>query len=169
VSHSSSRVVSVRLAELSDFDRVWEIFHAVVRTGDTYAYDPATPKEQARDIWMAKDIRTYVAVVGNRIEGTYILKPNQPGLGSHIANAGFMVDPTTQTKGIGTQMCEHALIEAKALGYQAMQFNFVISSNERAVALWKRLGFSIIGTSPQAFRHSQKGLVDVYIMHRSLE
>ena len=118
---------------------------------------------------MGHGVRTYVALVGDRIEGTYILKPNQPGLGSHVANAAFMVDPLTKVKGVGTQMGQHALTEAKSLGYQAMQFNFVISTNDRAVALWERLGFSIIGTSPKAYRHMRFGLVDAYIMHRFLE
>ncbi len=161
--------MSIRLADTSNFDRIWEIFHVVVETGDTFAYDPAITKEQAKETWMARGVRTYVALVGDKIEGTYILKPNQPGLGSHVANAAFMVDPATNAKGIGTQMGRHALTEAKSLGYQAMQFNFVISTNERAVALWKRLGFSIIGTSPKAYRHAQLGLVDAYIMHRFLE
>ncbi|MET0514501.1 MAG: GNAT family N-acetyltransferase [Nitrospiraceae bacterium] len=161
--------MSIRLAETSNFDRIWEIFQAVVETGDTYAYDPAITKEQAKETWMGRDVRTYVALIGSKIEGTYILKPNQPGLGSHVANAAFMVDPAANGKGIGTQMGQHALTEAKSLGYQAIQFNFVISTNKRAVALWKRLGFSIIGTSPKAYRHAQLGLVDVYIMHRSLE
>ena len=158
----------IRLAEETEFDRIWEIFHAVVKSGDTYAFDPETTKEQARDIWMGKNVRCYVACLNGKIEGTYFLKPNQPGLGSHVANAGFMVDPTTSLKGIGTQMAQHAIAEARRLGFQAMQFNFVVSTNERAVALWKRLGFSIIGTSPKSFRHKKLGLVDTFIMHQFL-
>jgi L-amino acid N-acyltransferase YncA len=161
--------MSIRLAEPSDFDQIWKIFHAIVKSGDTYAYDPTTTKEQAREIWTGKGVRTYVALVGKRIKGTYILKPNQPGLGSHVANAAFMVDPATKSKGVGTQMGKHAMAEAKSLGCKAMQFNFVISTNERGVALWKRLGFSIIGTSPKAYRHILYGLVDAYVMHRLLE
>ncbi|ULA62806.1 MAG: hypothetical protein LZF86_70007 [Nitrospira sp.] len=132
---SAADPLSIRLAEPADFDRIWEIFSRVIQTGDTYAYAPSTTKEQARDAWMGQGLRTYVALAGDKIEGTYILKPNQPGLGSHVANAAFMVDPLTAGNGIGTQMGRHALTEAKTLGYRAMQFNFVISTNDRAVAL----------------------------------
>jgi len=110
----------------------------------------------------------YVAVEGEQIVGSYYLKPNQPGLGSHIANAGFMVAEGQSGKGIGRTMGLHALEEARRTGFQAMQFNFVVSTNTRAVALWQSLGFSIIGTVPQAYRHRMLGLVDIHIMHRFL-
>lgn len=164
-----SAPANIRPATISDFDRIWEIFHSVIKTGDTYAYSPDTPKEYARESWFGKGVHPYVAIVDGKIEGTYIIKANQPGLGSHVANASFMVDPETKVRGIGTQMGHHALSEAKRLGFQAMQFNFVISTNERAVELWKRLGFKIIGTAPKAYRHATLGLVDALIMHRFLD
>ena len=158
--------MEIRKAQESDFDGIWEIFHEVVREGDTYAYDPQTTREQARAIWMSPS--TYVAVEAGQIVGTYILKPNQPGLGSHVANAGYMVRRGVSGKGIGSALCEHSMEEARRMGFLAMQFNFVVSTNERAVALWQRMGFAILGTLPKAFRHSRLGLVDAYIMHRTL-
>ena len=158
----------LRLAEPSDFERIWEIFHAVIQGQDTWYYDPATSKEQAREIWMDPKIRTFVATFDGRVEAMYFLRPNAPGLASHVCNAGYMVDPHTHSHGLGSQMCEHSILEAKRLGYRAMQYNFVVSTNQRAVELWKRMGFSIIGTSPQAFRHGEKGYVDAYVMHRFL-
>jgi ribosomal protein S18 acetylase RimI-like enzyme len=107
-------------------------------------------------------------VSDERILGTYILKANQPGLGSHVANAGFMVAPSAQGRGIGRTMGEHCLREAQRLGFRAMQFNFVVSTNETALRLWKDLGFSIVGRLPGAFRHAQEGFVDVYVMYRRL-
>lgn len=153
----------IRKATEADWDQIWVIFHAVVKQGETYAYDPETPENQARETWLPY---AYAAFEGNRIVGTYMMKPNQPGLGSHVANAGFMVSPDHEGKGIGRRMGLHSLGEAKNAGYEAMQFNFVVSVNTRAVALWQSLGFSIVGTVPKAFRHAKLGLVDVYVMHR---
>ena len=117
---------------------------------------------------MAEGRATYVACVGERIVGTYILKPNQLGLGSHVANASYMVASGARGQGIGRLMCEHSLEEARQAGFLAMQFNIVVSTNEAAVRLWKRCGFNVVGTLPQAFRHRELGLVDAYIMHRFL-
>lgn len=158
----------IRPAEAADFDGIWEIFHAVVEKGDTYVYDPATTKEEARAIWMGLGLRTYAALLNGEIVGTYILRANQPGLGSHVANAGYMVHPGHSGKGIGRALCEHSLDEARAAGFLAMQFNAVVSTNETAVALWKKMGFAIVGTVPKAFRHRTGGLVDLYVMHRFL-
>lgn len=158
----------IRPAEAADFDGIWEIFHAVVEKGDTYVYDPATTKEEARSIWMAPGLRTYAALLDGEVVGTYILKANQPGLGSHVVNAGYMVHPARSGKGIGHALCEHSLDEARKAGFLAMQFNAVVSTNENAVALWKKMGFEIVGTVPKAFRHRTRGLVDLYVMHRFL-
>lgn len=161
-------MITIRKAEETDFDAIWRIFHEVVRRGDTYTYDPETTREQAHSIWMSSEHATYVACVDDRIAGTYILKPNQSGLGSHVANAGYMVGTDVRGKGVGMAMCEHSLEEARRMGFHAMQFNIVVSTNESAVALWKKLGFSIVGTLPQAYRHRELGLVDAYVMHRFL-
>lgn len=161
-------MIAIREAEEADFDAVWRIFHQVVRRGDTYTYDPETTREQAHSIWMPGGHKTYVACVDERIVGTYILKQNQPGLGSHVANAGYMVSADARGKGVGRAMCEHSLEEARRMGFHAMQFNIVVSTNESAVALWEKCGFSIVGTLPQAYRHRELGLVDAYVMHRFL-
>ena len=158
----------IRRAADSDFDGIWEIFHAVVEKGDTYAFDPGTTKEQARGSWMAPGLSTYVALLDGEVVGTYILKPNQPGLGSHVANAGYMVHPGRAGRGIGRALCEHSLDEARRAGFLAMQFNAVVSTNEPAVALWRKMGFTVIGTVPKAFRHRELGLVDLLVMHRFL-
>jgi L-amino acid N-acyltransferase YncA len=161
-------MIEIRPATDADFKGIWRIFHTVVVSGDTYAFDPGTNEEQAFRIWMSPDLRTYVATSQGKIVGTYLLKPNQPGLGCHVANAAFMVDPVARGQGLGEAMGRHALEEAKRLGYRAMQFNFVVSMNERAIRLWKKLGFSIVGTLPEAFRHLSLGYVDAYVMFRSL-
>lgn len=161
--------MEIRLAENSDWDRIWEIFHAVISTGDTLAQDPGTTKDEAHAYWMGAGTRTYVVLVNGRIEGSYLLRPNQPGLGSHVANAGYIVDPAARGHGLGRKLCEHSLREAKRLGFVGMQFNFVISTNERAVGLWRAMGFSIVGTLPKAYRHARLGFVDAYVMHRFLE
>ena len=158
----------IRRAEDSDFEGIWEIFHAVVSKGDTYVYDPATTKEQARAIWMAPALSTYTALLDGEIVGTYILKANQPDLGSHVANAGYMVRPDRAGRGIGRALCEHSLDEAHRAGFLAMQFNAVVSTNASAVALWQKMGFAVVGTVPRAFRHRELGLVDLIVMHRLL-
>ena len=160
-------MIAIRLAEPTDFDAIWEIFHAVVQGGDTYVYDPATTKEQARAIWMESGT-PYVALDGDHVVGTYVLRANRMGLGSHVANASYMVSPDFQGRGAGRALCEHSMEEARKAGFSAMQFNFVVSTNQAAVELWKKCGFKIVGTAPKAFRHRQLGLVDAYVMHRYL-
>ena len=161
--------MNIRPAIDSDRDAVWKIFQATIAPGDAFVYDPNTPREEAMAYWFAKGTRTYVAEDDGKIVGSYILRDNRPGLGNHVSNAGFMVDPAARRSGIGRTMGEHALNEARRLGYRAMQFNFVISTNELAVRLWQHLGFKIVGTLPGAFRHARKGLVDAYVMFRSLD
>ena len=161
--------MNIRLATDLDREAVWKIFQATIAPGDAFVYDPNTPREEAMAYWFGKGTRTYVAEQEGKIVGSYILRANRPGLGDHVSNAGFMVDPNARRLGVGRAMGEHALNEARRLGYRAMQFNFVISTNESAVRLWQSLGFKIVGTLPGAFRHARKGFVDAYIMFRSLE
>lgn len=160
-------------AEASHFPQIWEIFHAVVSTGDTYVYEPATAKTEALQLWCEQPQKTFVALrkdtandAGN-VVGTYILKPNFPGLGSHIANASYMVHPDARGLGVGRKMGEHSLSIAKSLGYLGMQFNIVVSTNP-ALKLWESLGFKIIGTTPKGFRHATLGFIDSHILYRSL-
>ena len=159
---------SIRQAAASDNDCIWDIFRAVVVPGDTYVFDPDISREDALMYWLDSLARCYVAEREGIMVGTYILKPNQPGLGAHVANAAFMVAPSERGLGLGRAMGEHCLNEARRLGFRAMQFNFVVSTNEPAVRLWQQLGFEIVGTLPGVFRHSRKGLVDAYVMFRSL-
>jgi L-amino acid N-acyltransferase YncA len=161
-------MMRIRPAEDRDRDAIWEIFHAVVVEGDTWVFDADTPRSVAMDYWFHPGTRPYVAEADGRVVGTYLLRPNQPGHGSHVSNAGYMVSPNARGMGVGRAMGEHSLQEARRLGYRAMQFNFVVSTNDSAVRLWKALGFEIVGTLPGAFRHSHLGQVDVFVMFRSL-
>ena len=158
----------IRKATIQDYDAVWEIFHAVVKTGTTYVFRPETPKEDLEKYWFGSSIQSYVLESDGRILGTYVVKPNQIDLGSHIANGSYMVHPDSRGKGIGGLLCEHSLLEAKKLGFIAMQFNIVVSTNKAAVALWGKYGFEVIGTVPDAFNHAELGYVDGYIMYRKL-
>lgn len=161
-------MVKIRKAKEADFKGVWDIFHRVVKTGDTFAFDPASNREDCRALWMSPNIHTYVAELQGKILGTYILRKNQQGLGSHVANAAYMVHPDARGKGIGRAMGMHSVKQAKKLGFSAIQFNFVISTNLVAVQLWLKLGFRIVGIVPKAFSHKKLGMVDIYLMHKFL-
>ncbi|HEX7641553.1 MAG TPA: GNAT family N-acetyltransferase [Burkholderiaceae bacterium] len=161
--------MQIRKATEADFVAMWGIFHAVVASGDTYVFSPNTSREEAHIYWLGPDIASYVAEIDGNVAGFYKLIPNQRDLGSHVANASFMVSPAAHGKGLGKAMGRHCLREAKKAGYLAMQFNFVVSTNEGAVSLWKKLGFAIVGTLPKVFRHARLGYVDAYVMHRFLD
>jgi GNAT superfamily N-acetyltransferase len=160
--------LKIRPALARDFADIWTIFHAVVAGGDTYAYAAQTTMTEARRIWMEPPAVPYVAERSGRIVGTYALRPNQPGLGDHVANCGYMTHPEARGQGIGAALCTHSLQAARERGYTAMQFNFVVASNEGAVRLWQQHGFAIVGRVPGAFRHRTLAAVDVLIMHRQL-
>jgi ribosomal protein S18 acetylase RimI-like enzyme len=161
-------MITIREYRAEDKEQIWEIIKSVISTGDTYVYAADSPKEKMLEYWCAADKKTYVALFENKIVGSFYLKDNQPDLGSHIANAGYMVAPEAKGKRVGRMMAEFSLEEAKKLGYKAMQFNFVVKSNEIAVKLWQSLGFEIIGEIPEAFQHAEKGLTNAYIMYRQL-
>ncbi len=161
-------MLKIRPAQVSDFEAVWKIFHEVVEAGDTYPIPPGTSMEQMHDLWFAPYMLTYVAEYEGEVLGTYMLKPNQPGLGSHVANGSYMVRSDSRRRGIGKAMAEHSFSEAKKAGFVALQFNLVVATNTPAVNLWKKVGFEITGTIPEAFNHKDLGLVDAHIMYRSL-
>ncbi len=161
-------MIEIRKAIPADNDGIWEIIRLVIAKGDTYVFAPDSSREKMLAFWLAEDKHTYVAVDDDRIAGTFFIKSNQPDLGAHVANAGYMTHPNASGRGIGRQMAEFSLIEAKRLGYTAMQFNIVIKTNENAVVLWKKLGFEVIGEIPNAFNHQQLGLTNAYIMYRQL-
>ena len=162
--------MTIRKADLSkDYDGIWEIFSTVISTGDTYAFSPETPKEDLSKIWFAPGMDTFVACNEHgEIIGTYFIKPNQLGLGNHIANCGYMVSPNARGQGVGRTMCEHSQQYAIEKGFRGIQFNIVVSTNEGAVRLWRQCGFSIIGTTPKGFKHRQLGYVDSHIMFKAL-
>ena len=161
--------MTIRPAIQADFESLWPIFRAVVATGTTYVFSPDTPRQDAFDYWFGPGVTSYVAEDDGRVVGMYKLVQNQRDLGSHVANASFMVDPEYEGKGAGRTMGVHCLREARRAGFSAMQFNFVVSTNTAAVDLWKKLGFEIVGTLPRVFRHRGLGDVDAYVMHRFLD
>jgi ribosomal protein S18 acetylase RimI-like enzyme len=148
---------------------MWSIFHAHVAAGETYPFTADTPREAGYQYWLGGG-SAFVAVLGaERVLGMYKLGPNQVGRGTHVANASYMVSPAAQGVGVGRLLGQHSLAEARRQGYLAMQFNYVVSTNSGAVKLWKKLGFSIVGTLPKAFRHPRLGYVDAYVMYQLLE
>ena len=159
----------IREASQADWDQIWPIFREVVSAGDTYAYAADTGKDGANFIWLTRPNKTYVVEVDNDILGTYYLKTNQDGPGNHVCNCGYMVSSRARGQGLATLMCEHSQEMARELGYKAMQFNFVATSNEGAVRLWEKLGFDIVGALPKAFNHPNKGLVDALVMYKWLD
>ncbi|MGO8715978.1 MAG: N-acetyltransferase family protein [Smithella sp.] len=161
--------MEIRQAKTEDFDSIWLIIHEIFQEGATYPFPPDTTKEEGLKIWMETPVATYVAISDGKIAGTYFLKKNQPGLGAHVCNAGYAVSPLFRGHGIGRAMCEHSILEARRLGFKAMQYNLVVSTNTIAVNLWQDCGFQIIGTLPMAFDHMEKGLVDAYVMYQLLE
>ncbi|HEX5092970.1 MAG TPA: GNAT family N-acetyltransferase [Burkholderiales bacterium] len=158
----------IREAGPADFDGLWPIVQAIAAEGETYAYPRDLGKEDARRLWMEAPRKTFVAEEGGRILGGYYLKTNQPGPGGHVCNCGYVVAPAARGRGLAAAMCEHSQEVARALGYLAMQFNFVAASNEGAVRLWTRLGFATVGRLPRAFRHPRLGLVDALVMYKWL-
>jgi len=160
--------VNIRQANSEDWDAIWPIFKAIVQKGDTYAYEPDTKKHEARRIWLDLPLHTYVVVDDGHIVGTYYIKANQAGPGSHVCNCGYMVSPSGRGKGFASAMCEHSQTIALELGFEAMQFNFVASTNEGAVRLWNKLGFDTVGHLPGAFNHPQQGYVDALVMYKWL-
>ena len=161
-------MIHIRKAGEKDHDSIWRIIQEVIASGDTYVFDPHSSRKQMLDYWCGKDKHTYVAVLNGIVAGTFILKDNLPDRGSHVANASYMTLPSFFGKGIGRAMGEFSLSEALRLGYRAMQFNIVVKTNERAIGLWKNLGFEIIGEIPEAFRHPALGYVNAYIMWKKL-
>lgn len=160
--------MNIRAATENDWEFIWPIFNEIVSAGDTYAFESSTTKDQAQQIWVGTPRKTYVVEDHGQILGTYYLKTNQAGPGSHVCNCGYMVSRLARGKGLASLMCEHSQLMALELGYTAMQFNFVVSSNEGAVRLWTKLGFQTVGRLPDAFNHPTQGFVDALVMHKRL-
>lgn len=163
-------MITVRLFRDADWPAVWRILEPVFRAGDTYSFASDISEEEAHRAWVETPSATFVAEDdAGQILGTYYIKPNQPGQGSHVCNCGYVVSSAARGMGIATLMCRHSQEEAVRRGFRSMQFNLVVSTNEGAVRLWKKLGFEIIGTLPGAFRHPAHGYVDAYVMYKTLQ
>ena len=158
----------IREAAAADWPNIWPIFREIAKAGDTYAYPTDINTAEAEHLWITLPVRTYVLEREGQIVGTYYIKENQSGPGNHVCNCGYMVASHARGSGVARSMCEHSQVVAVKLGFLAMQFNFVASSNEAAVALWQTLGFDITGTLPAAFNHPERGYVDAYVMHKAL-
>jgi ribosomal protein S18 acetylase RimI-like enzyme len=161
-------MLTVRSAETSDADAIWSILEPVIRAGETYTLPRELSREDALAYWFSNGHEVFVAEEDGVVLGTYYLRANQKGGGSHVANCGYMTASTAMGKGVARTMCEHSLERARSRGFKTMQFNFVVTSNERAVRLWQSYGFTIMGRLPKAFLHPQLGYVDAFVMYREL-
>ena len=158
----------IRAAGPDDAPAIWSIIEPVIRAGETYTLDRDMTREEALAYWLAADKETFVAEQDGTVLGTYYIRPNQAGGGRHVCNCGFMTGGTATGRGVARQMGEHALAHARSRGYRGMQFNFVVSTNERAVRLWHFLGFEVVGRLPSAFNHPAEGYVDALVMFQAL-
>jgi len=162
-------MVQIREYRQSDWPQVWPMLKETFRAGDSYTFSPESSEEEIRKAWLEVPAKTFVACdPDGRTLGTYFIKANQPGLGAHVCNCGYVVAPAAQGQGIASQMCEHSQAQALVMGFRAMQFNFVVATNTRAIRLWQRLGFSVVGRLPGAFHHRTLGYVDALIMFKQL-
>ena len=159
----------IREATPDDHADVWNICKRIIDQGETYVFDEKLTKDEFVQLWFGPARKAFVATVNGVLVGTYVVKPNQPGRGSHIANGSYLVKEDHQGMGIGDALCKHSIQQARQMKYVGLQFNIVVSSNDAAIRLWKRNGFKIIGTTPNGFRHKTLGLVDTHIMFLALQ
>jgi len=162
-------MIRLRRLEEKDWPAVWSLMEPIIREGETYPYARDMDSAGARHMWVEVTHTQYVAEdeQGN-ILGTYYIKPNQPTLGAHVANCGYMVAESARGRGVATAMGRHSLDEALRLGYRAMQFNLVVMTNAASVRVWEKLGFHIVGELSGAFQHPTQGYVDAYVMYKVL-
>jgi ribosomal protein S18 acetylase RimI-like enzyme len=164
-----SSTLRIRDYQAADWSALLPILRAAFLAGDTYAFAPESTDAEIHRVWIEAPTRTLVVCdPTGRILGTYFMKPNQPGLGAHVCNCGYIVTPEAQGQGIASLMCEHSQAEARRMGFMAMQFNLVVATNARAIRLWERLGFAVVGRLPGAFQHRQLGYVDALVMFKQL-
>lgn len=161
-------MLAIRPAEARDDDAIWAILEPTFRAGETYPIPREVSRADALAYWRSPGHSVFVAEQGGEIIGTYYLRANNCGGGAHVANCGYMVASDAMGRGVARAMCEHSLGQARERSFTAMQFNFVISSNTRAVMLWQRCGFEICGVLPGAFAHPEHGMVDALVMFRRL-
>jgi ribosomal protein S18 acetylase RimI-like enzyme len=158
----------IRPATPDDANALWGILEPVIRAGETNALPLDMPREAALAYWHSPGAEVFVAEEDSDILGTYMVRPNQPGPGAHVANAGYITARHATGRGVARQLCEHSLQIARARGFRAMQFNLVVSTNAAAVHLWQSCGFAIVGRLPGAFAHPSLGYVDAFVMYRTL-
>ena len=164
----STADLHIRPATPADADAVWAIIGPTIRAGETYALPCDMTEAAALAYWLGEDRETFVAEAGGEILGTYYIRANQAGGGAHVCNCGYMTAAAAAGRGVARAMCAHSLDHARGAGFRAMQFNFVISTNERAVRLWQALGFDIVGRLPGAFDHPTAGEVDALVLYQRL-
>ena len=163
------RMIAIRPLAAVDWAAAWQIIEPVFRAGETYAFAPDITEAEAHKVWVEIPAATFIAEdEQNRILGTYYIKPNQPALGAHVCNCGYIVAEHARNRGIASEMCKHSQIEAVARGFRAMQYNLVVATNQAAVSLWQKHGFEVIGTLRNAFRHQRLGFVDALVMYKQL-
>ena len=158
----------IRPATKDDAAAIWSIIGPTIRAGETYPLARSMSEDDALGYWLSSDKETFVAEEDGVILGTYYMSPNQAGGGKHVCNCGYMTGTAATGRGIARQMCLHSLNHARGRGYRAMQYNFVVSTNESAVRLWQSLGFEVVGRLPLAFNHPTHGYVDALVMFQSL-
>lgn len=160
--------VTIRPAKPGDHDAIWSILEPTIRGGETYTLPRDLSRKEALDYWFARSHEVFVADQAGDVVGTYFLRANQQGGGAHVANCGYMTARRASGRGLARAMCAHSLETARTRGFRAMQFNFVVSTNERAIRIWKSFGFEIAGRLPGAFEHPTAGYVDALVMFRAL-
>jgi L-amino acid N-acyltransferase YncA len=160
--------VTIRAANTADGEQIWSILEPVFRAGETYTVPRDISRNEALAYWFAAGHQVFVAEEDGEVLGTYFLQANQRGGGSHVSNCGYMTASHATGRGVARAMCLHSKEQARRSGFQAMQFNFVVSTNERAVKLWQSLGFEIVGRLPAAFQHPARGYVDALVMFAAL-
>jgi len=160
--------MEIRPASEADHDAVWRVLEPTIRAGETYPLPRGMTREAALGYWFGAGHEVFVAELGGEVVGTYYMRANQPAGGAHVANCGYMTAADAYGRGVARAMCRHSLDHARARGFRAMQFNFVISTNDRAVALWRSCGFEILCRLPGAFLHPVHGYVDALVMFQML-
>lgn len=164
--------IRIRPAAQEDWSAIWRVIEPVILAGDAFAFEGVTAPHDVHAVWFGRGAQAYLAELEGQVVGTYVIKPNQPGRGSHIANGAYAVHPDARGQGVARAMGEHSIQAARQAGYRAMQFNLVVSTNQPAVALWKSLGFEVLATLPGAFRRGGSGhehfYVDALVMWRQL-
>ena len=161
--------MEIRKYQETDWPVVWPIIEEIFRAGETYPFSPDITEQEAHQVWIELPQETFVATSpDNQLLGTYYIKPNQPGLGVHVCNCGYIVSTNARGMGVATGMCEHSQYVAAKLGFRAMQYNLVVSTNKGAIRLWKKLGFEVIGILPNAFNSKSSGYVDALVMYKQL-